>query len=152
NALGVTPGSVALTLKGGAGNDVLIGSLGNDTVIGGTGTDVAVMGAGDDRFIWNPGDGSDMIEGQAGFDTLAFNGADISANVTISPNGSRANLTRDVGNVAMDFNGVEEIDVDALGGADTITVNDMTGTNVSKVKIDLAGPAGGGDGEVDTIV
>jgi Ca2+-binding RTX toxin-like protein len=152
NALGVTPGSVALTLKGGAGNDVLIGSLGNDTVIGGTGTDVAVMGAGDDTFIWNPGDGSDMIEGQAGFDTLAFNGANISENVTISANGSRANLTRDVGNVAMDFNGVEEIDVDALGGADTITVNDMTGTNVSKVKIDLAGPAGGGDSEVDTIV
>src|SRR5258706_15938568 len=71
---------------------------------------------------------------------------------TSPANGSRANLTRDVGNVAMDFNGVEEIDVDALGGADTITVNDMTGTNVSKVKIDLAGPAGGGDSEVDTIV
>src|SRR5262249_42171398 len=77
NALGVTPGSVALTLKGGAGNDVLIGSLGNDTVIGGTGTDVAVMGAGDDTFIWNPGDGSDTVEGQAGFDALAFNGANI---------------------------------------------------------------------------
>jgi Ca2+-binding RTX toxin-like protein len=152
NALGVTPGSVALTLEGGAGNDTLIGSQGNDTVIGGTGSDVAFLGTGNDTFVWNPGDGSDTVEGQAGFDTLAFNAANVDENMTISANGSRASLTRDVGNVTMDLNGIEQIDVNALGGADTITVNDMTGTNVSKVKIDLAGSAGGGDGQVDTIV
>ena len=47
---------------------------------GGTGNDVALMGAGDDTFVWNPGDGSDTVEGQAGFDTL-FNGANIAEQI-----------------------------------------------------------------------
>ena len=39
------------------------------------------------------------------------------------------------------------IDFNALGGADTITVNDLSGTDVTQVNIDLAGmPGGGGDG------
>ena len=40
-------------------------------VIGGRGNDVALLGAGNDTFVWNPGDGSDTVEGQAGNDTLA---------------------------------------------------------------------------------
>ena len=40
----------------------------------------------------------------------------------------------------------------ALGGADTITVNDLTGTDVKQVNIDLAATGGGGDGPVDTVV
>ena len=35
------------------------------------------MGAGDDTFVWNPGDDNDTIEGQAGVDTLLFNGANV---------------------------------------------------------------------------
>ena len=38
-------------------------------------TTLALMGAGDDTFVWNPGDDNDIVEGQAGFDTLLFNGA-----------------------------------------------------------------------------
>src|SRR5262249_26525591 len=38
------------------------------------------------------------------------------------------------------------------GGVDTITVNDLTGTDVSNVNIDLAGSGGGGDGAADTVV
>ena len=49
-----------------------------------------------------------------------------------------ARLTRDVGNIIMDLNGVEHINLNALGGADTITVNDLTGTGVTQVAIDLA--------------
>ena len=33
----------------------------------------------------------------------------------------------------MDLNGVEHINFNALGGADTITVNDLTGTGVTQV-------------------
>src|SRR5262249_46808848 len=45
------------------------------------------------------------------------------------------------------------IDFNALGGADTITVNDMTGTDVSQVALDLSGVPGSGvgDGATDTI-
>ncbi len=39
----------------------------------------------------------------------------------------------------MDLNNVETVDVNALGGADTITVNDLTGTAVKQVNLDLGG-------------
>jgi Ca2+-binding RTX toxin-like protein len=148
NASGLNVGVVKLTLDGGAGNDLITGSTGDDVVIGGTGNDTALLGAGNDTFIWNPGDGSDTVEGQAGSDTLQFNGANIGEKIDFSANGGRLRLTRDVGNVTMDTNGVETVNLQAKGGADTITVNDLTGTDVSKVNLDL----GGADGQVDTVV
>ena len=50
--------------------------------------------------------------------------------------------------------GVEQVDFNALGGADLVTVNDLTGTDVSDVNIDLAGTLGGGngDGQPDQVV
>ncbi len=66
------------TLNGGDGNDILDGGAGDDTVVGGKGTDTAFLGAGNDTFIWNPRAGSDVVEGQAGFDTLDFRGDNIS--------------------------------------------------------------------------
>jgi Ca2+-binding RTX toxin-like protein len=147
-------GQANLTLNGGDGDDRIIGSAGNDLVNGGRGNDTALLGAGNDTFVWNPGDGSDVVEGQAGTDTLQFNGANVNENIDISANGSRARLFRDVGNVTMDLNGVEHVNVVALGGADTITVNDLTGTNANQVAIDLAATPGSGvgDGQADTIV
>jgi len=139
-------------LFGNTGSNLIDGEDGNDIVIGGRGDDVALLGAGDDTFVWNPGDGNDTVEGQAGADTLIFNGANVNENINISANGGRATFTRDVANVTMDLDGTETIDFHALGGADTITVNDMSGTDVSKVRIDLAAAGGGGDGQVDTIV
>jgi Ca2+-binding RTX toxin-like protein len=52
----------------------------------------------------------------------------------------------------MDLNDVESVDFDALGGADTITINDMSGTDVTEVNINLGVAAGGGDGQIDTII
>jgi hypothetical protein len=42
----------------------------------------------------------------------------------------------------MDVGGVEQVNVAALGGAGAITVNDLTGTDVTDVSIDLAGTLG----------
>jgi len=141
------------TLNGGDGNDILDGGAGNDTVVGGKGTDTAFLGAGNDTFIWNPGEGSDLVEGQAGFDTLDFLGANITEDINISANGSRALFSRVAGNVTMDLNGVERIQFEAVGQhADHITINDLAGTDVEQVAIDLgAGVAGGGDGQADTV-
>ncbi|HEY2230987.1 MAG TPA: calcium-binding protein [Xanthobacteraceae bacterium] len=154
NASGLRAGQINLTINGGDGNDTITGSAGNDVVIGGRGNDTSFLGKGDDQFVWNPGDGSDTVEGGAGFDTLLFNGANVGENIDISANGSRARLFRDVGNVTMDLNGIESIKLNALGGADTITVDDLTGTDVKQVAIDLGSPPGGGtgDGAADTVV
>jgi Ca2+-binding RTX toxin-like protein len=147
-------GLINLAINGGDGNDMITGSAGNDLINGGRGNDVAFLGKGDDVFVWNPGDGSDTVEGQAGFDTLLFNAANVGENIDISANGSRTQLFRDVGNVSMDLNGVERIQLNALGGADTITVNNLAGTGVQQIAIDLAGQPGSGvgDGQVDTVI
>ena len=142
------------TLTGGDGNDTLIGGDGNDTIIGGRGNDVAQMGAGNDTFVWNPGDGSDTVEGQEGNDTMQFNGANVNERIDLSANGNRLRLFRDVGNVTMDTNGVEQVNVVTLGGSDSVTVNGLSSTDVAQVNIDLGSPAGTGtgNGQADTVI
>ena len=152
NASGLASNITMLTLNGGAGADLIIGSQGNDLVNGGTGNDAALLGAGDDTFVWNPGDGSDTIEGQAGTDKMLFNGANINEHIDISANGGRVRFTRDVANVTMDLNDVESIDFHALGGSDTIVVNDLSGTDVTEVNVDLKAAGGSGDGQPDNVI
>ncbi|WP_343714260.1 hypothetical protein [Inquilinus sp.] len=151
DASALPAGRIGLTLLGGAGADVVFGSAGADIVRGGTGNDTALLGAGDDVFGWSPGDGSDIVEGQAGTDTLDFAGANISETIAISANGGRALFTRDVASIVMDLNDVERVEFHALGGADRITVNDLTGTDVTRVTVDLEGVQGfgTGDGQAD---
>jgi Ca2+-binding RTX toxin-like protein len=169
NALGGDDGVTATTLPagviklivdGGAGDDTLLGSQGADTFLGGdnndfifgdNGNDLALMGAGDDVFQWDPGDGNDTIEGQGGVDSMLFFGSGASENINISANGGRVLFFRDVANVTMDLDDVEDIDFRALGGADNIVVGDLSGTDMTQIGLDLRGPNGGGDGQADTV-
>jgi Ca2+-binding RTX toxin-like protein len=151
---GALPGAA---LFGGAGNDTLTGGSGEDFVDGETGNDTAFLGAGDDTFSWNPGDGSDVVDGQAGKDNVVFNGSDLAERFGISDSGSglpfhRARLTRDLGNVALDLGTIEDIDLNTLGGADTVTVDDQTVTDLLTVNLDLQGTAGTGDGVADAVI
>ena len=131
------------TLNGGGGDDTLLGGDGNDTVVGGKGNDTAFLGAGNDTFIWNPGDGNDTVGGGTGFDTLDFRGANKGETIEISANGSGALFTRAAGNI--DLNGVERIQFEAQGQhSDNITIDDLTGTDVKQVAIDLGGGMPGG--------
>ncbi len=149
--------AISLTLDGGAGDDTIAGSQGadlllggdgNDTIDGNAGADRALMGAGDDTFVWDPGDGSDTIEGEAGADTMRFNGANVAEQVELSANGNRLRFFRTQANITMDTAGVERVDFNALGGADLVTVDDLTGTDVTSVNADL----GGADGQADRVV
>ena len=139
-------------LRGGDGADTLNGGKGDDSVDGNIGADQATLGAGDDRFQWDPGDGSDTIEGQSGNDQLDFNGSNIGEQIELSANAGRMRLTRNVASITMDFDGIERVRVRALGGTDTVTVNDLAGTGVKNVDVDLAATGGGGDGTPDSVV
>ena len=75
-----------------SGVENVVGSGFADTLVGDAGDNRLDGGAGDDVFIWNPGDGSDIVEGQAGSDTLVFNGANITENIGISANGGHVQL------------------------------------------------------------
>jgi Ca2+-binding RTX toxin-like protein len=139
------------SLQGGGAAETLVGEGGADVVDGGRGDDLAQLGPGDDTFKWDPGDASDVIEGQQGTDTLRFNGADVAEQFEAVANGTRLRFTRNIASVTMDANDVEAVHIRALGGADVVTVNDLTGTDVTAVNVDLAGSLGGGDGSADEI-
>src|SRR5439155_15895145 len=97
--------------------------------------------------------GSDTIEGQDGTDTMLFNGANVAERVGLSADRNRLEFVRDPANVTMDTAGVERVDFNALGGADLVSVSDLSGTDVSHVNVDLAGTLGGatGDGQPDRV-
>jgi len=137
SASGLEAGGIQLQLNGGLGADLMTGSEGSDLITGGDGNDTALMGGGDDTFMWNPGDDNDTLEGQAGVDQLIFNGANVSENITFSASGGRVSFFRNVANVTMDLNETETITFNALGGADNITVNDLSGTDVTGINLNL---------------
>jgi Ca2+-binding RTX toxin-like protein len=154
---------IGLTIDGGPGRDTLLGGNGpdllrggedNDFIDGNQGGDVILLGAGDDTFQWDPGDGSDTVEGQAGRDTLSFNGSNIGEIFDFSANVARLRLTRNVGNIVMDGDGLEQVRLNTLGGADFINVHDLTGTSVADVSLSLASPLGSntGDGSADNVI
>jgi len=143
-------------LVGGAGNDLLLGGDaadlllggdGNDTIDGNKAADVAFGGDGNDTFIWDPGDASDAFDGQNGFDTLVFNGSAGNEKFELSANGDRLRFTRDLGGITMDVGTTESVVANAEGGADTVTVDDLSRTDVMNVAIDLAGTPGSATGD-----
>jgi Ca2+-binding RTX toxin-like protein len=142
------------SLNGGAGVETLNSGNGDDFVDGGRGNDRADLGRGDDTFQWDPGEGSDAIEGESGSDRMLFNGAAGGETVTMSANGGRLIFFRQPGNVTMNTDDVEIVDFNALGGQDSITVNDLSGTDVTQTNLDLAVAPGGSapDGLVDSVV
>ena len=147
----IAAGSGNDTLNGGDSIELFIGGSGNDAVDGNRGNDTAVLGSGSDSFRWDPGDGSDVVEGRSGTDTLDFNGAGGAENMSLSANAGRSLFLRDVANIRMDMDGVERLDLAALGGPDTLTVEDMSGTDFRRADVDLSGPAGGGDAAADVV-
>ena len=53
----------------------------------------------------------------------------------------------------MDLDDVESIDFRALGGADNVVVNDLSGTDLTEVNTDLAAVGGGaGDAQPDNVI
>lgn len=152
---------VMLRLEGGEGDDVLLGGNGADIIMGGPGNDridgnasfdTVFMGEGDDTAQWDPGDGNEILEGEGGNDVLVFNASNASENISLTANGARALLLRDIANVTVDLNDLEEVTVRALGGVDSILLADMTGTDVVLLNVDLSATGGtAADGAVDTV-
>ena len=145
-----------MTIDGGSGDDNLTGSNAVEVFIGGSGSDFAdgnqgndtgIMGSGDDTFRWDPGDGSDIVEGASGFDTMDFNGAGAREIMSLSPEGGRAIFLRDLANIRMDMDNVERLDLTALGGNDDVTISDMSGTDFRQADVDL----GGADAQPDVL-
>ncbi|MGB3402932.1 MAG: calcium-binding protein [Microcoleaceae cyanobacterium] len=134
------------TLKGGSQVDLLIGNEGDDVMQGDLGDDLLFAGQGDDRMIWNNGDGSDLMEGGNGRDTVEVNGANAAGDdFRLEANGERAQFDRlNLGLFTLDVDDVEKFEINGGGGDDNVDINDLTGTDVLKVVVN------GGEGN-DTV-
>ncbi len=102
-------------------------------------------------FAWFPGDGSDVMEGGPGNDTLQVSGANIAENISFTANGSRLRFTRDIATIVLDANAVERVTFTAQGGSDTILFGDLTGTAAKQIGVDLSA-LGVPDGQPDTLL
>lgn len=82
-----------------------------------------------------------------------FNGAGGNEIFAATASGSRVTFTRNLGGIVMDLNGIEALDLRTLGGTDSVTINDLTGTDLTRVDVDLAAAIGGNasDNAADTV-
>jgi Ca2+-binding RTX toxin-like protein len=151
-ALDVDGGPGADSILGSNGPDVLAGGDGADFVDGQQGMDTVDGGADGDTFQWDPGDGSDVLVGGAGTDRMVFNGSAINEIFEVSAVGGHVRFTRNIGVIALDLDGVEALDVRAVGNTDVLTIQDLSGTDLTTVVADLALFGGGVDGAVDQVV
>jgi hypothetical protein len=133
-------------VSGGSGNELFRTGAGNDVVDGNRGIDTALLGDGDDAFTWDPGDASDVIEGGGGADRMIFNGSNAAEKFAATADGPRLRFTRDVGSIVMDTDDVEQVVLNAFGGADSTMIGDLSGTDVAGVDVDLGAQTGEIDG------
>jgi Ca2+-binding RTX toxin-like protein len=143
-------------LVGGSNVDTLIGGNGIDRMIGGRGDDTVSLGDGSDQFTWNPGDGNDHVDGNAGTDTLIFNGSNRHASdpfeteeVNFDSDGSRTTITRHVTRQlplpsetnTMSVSGFELVKAPMAGGPNSVNFQQgMSHSDVSVVRVDLGPP------------
>ena len=142
-------------LIGGDGADVLRGGAGDDTLLGNRGNDIVLGQDGDDLLIVNNGDGSDFLEGGDGNDVVQVNGSNTERDViNVSANGNRVQVERsNLAAFTLDIGTTETIDINALGGNDS--VRGSAGL-AALTRLEIDGGAGrdllvGGDGD-DLIV
>jgi hypothetical protein len=140
-------GSLLTSVRGGAGNDIIIGSTtgtygqqlygddGNDNITGGDGGNLLFGGAGDD-FIKggastdgiDPGTGVDTIDGVGDFNTLIINNSTDTANTVINylTVGSTTTIVGGSNNNTV-FRNIQGFDLTTGSGNDNINVSAASG-------------------------
>lgn len=156
----VTGNAAVMKIFGGAGNDTILGSNfpdelsggpGNDFIDGQQQNDTILGGDGDDTFQWDPGDGNDKIDGNAGADKMIFNGSNIGEILEFVADGGRLRFTRNIANIVMDIGTVEAFTLNTLGGPDVINIFDLSSTDLRAIDVHLNASIGGADDQIDVV-
>jgi Ca2+-binding RTX toxin-like protein len=108
-------------LIGGAGDDQLFGETGNDELYGEAGNDTLNGGEGDDYL--DPGTGIDTVIGGAGNDKLNLNLSTETSDISVT----YTNPTEGTVSTGTMFREVEQVDVTAGSGNDTINLSGSVG-------------------------
>ncbi|MFM7424608.1 MAG: calcium-binding protein [Elainella sp.] len=131
-------------ISGGTGNDTLDGGDGNDFVSGNKGDDRMIGGLGDDTLDWDDGDGSDVMSGNDGRDTIEVDGSVTRGDnfVLGKTTDGRAFFERvgldgqAIGRFNLTVDTAEVFDVSGDVGNDTFVINDVSGTGVELIQFD----------------
>jgi Ca2+-binding RTX toxin-like protein len=121
----------------------LFGGAGNDTVRGSFAADNLAGGDNNDLLLWNHGDGSDKVNGGADFDTLRVTGAAGDEQFLLGSIGGQTQLVHGPDGATLTLQSIERVQLAALGGADVVFVQNLEGTGIGDVAIDLAATVGG---------
>jgi Ca2+-binding RTX toxin-like protein len=155
----LTGGGAADLIDGGDGDDQIAGGDGDDVINGGSGIDQIAGNGGDDTisggadpdFIsWAVGDGSDAISGgDDGADFVDFEADGMANTISVTAAGLGVSGTAvrvDIDGEGADLGGVENVLINTGAGGDTVSVAEMTNTELEYLEIDL-----GGDGDAVTV-
>ncbi len=98
------------------------------------------MLGGSDLSLWSLGDGSDVVEGGTGTDTARLASTGGFFNVSASGSGT-VFVAAGVGAGAeiVSLNDVERLELLASAFNNTVTVGDLSGTDITKVTVDFTG-------------
>lgn len=120
--------------------DTMDGKEGNDTLRGNRGNDIMIGGSGNDLFFWNEGDGSDLMAGDSGFDTVQASGASIASERFFLSFSNDLFLTRtdtapipSVNNITLQMSSIEDIFVAGVEGNDQLIIGNLTGSSLQKI-------------------
>ncbi len=143
NAATGVEGVIAITLSGGAGNDILsadgtlLGGIGNDTLIGGAGNDI--LDGGDGNDVLDGGIGNDTLTGGNGNDTLtggdgidSFSGGS-GTDTIVESRDANFTLTNTSLTIGADVETISSIEIANLTGgasANTFTIGAFTGETI----------------------
>ncbi|MFX8441333.1 hypothetical protein ABTL81_20345, partial [Acinetobacter baumannii] len=81
--------------------------------------------AGDDTILWASGDGSDEVDGGAGFDTLVFAASGRSDEISLFDGFIDASLISIRGFDRLDLDAVERVEIETGGGGDYVQISDL---------------------------
>lgn len=149
----IAAGKVALQLFGDDANDLIFGSAGDDTVEGGTGNDTAILGLGNDTYNWFEFDGDDLVVDQGGTDTFKVFGNSSEQDFALATASGRLIFSSAIDGAIVDVDNVERVEILAGAGIDSITVQNLSGSDIKLVSIDLGVSLSlTGDSQADTVV
>lgn len=123
------------------GNVVMDGGRGDDILVSGFGNDMLIGDAGNDTLHHRPGALIDFFNGGGGFDTAEFVGNDNNEGdamvVGIDPNQPDQALVTRTNPVQffVQVQNIEDIALSTQSGNDTVTINNLSGTRVKRVRV-----------------
>ena len=131
-----------------SGVEDVLGTAFDDTLTGDGGANHLRGGGGDDLLTWASGTGDDTLDGGAGADRAVLSGGAGGATLAVAAAGADIAVAETAPGVAtVTVRAVEDLVVQGAGGADVLSVGDLTGTGAGPGAVELRG--GGGDDVLD---